>query len=187
MADDPDRSPRLPSLWRRGAEWLAVPAIWPYTQLHYSALALPVAAKNAFVALMLCVAVPFAAPVATIVYAVWVVTEPRLSPIGWERRRRAVGVRVDRPPAGGGQARRERLVGRGDDHERDVPRVQLRLPAIDAVDDVLVGVPDARREELDPRVDRDRQVRQGELEPRAPRLRVEDVVAGLGDRRGARR
>jgi hypothetical protein len=69
----------LAVLFRRGAEWLAVPAVWPYTQLHYAALALPIAAKNAFVALLLCFAVPFAAPVATIVYAIWVVLEPRLA------------------------------------------------------------------------------------------------------------
>ena len=69
----------LAVLWRRGAEWLAVPAIWPYTQLHYSALALPVAAKNALVALLLCFAVWFAAPLATIVYAVWVLVQPRLA------------------------------------------------------------------------------------------------------------
>ena len=168
----------LAVLWRRGAEWLAVPAIWPYTQLHYSALALPVAAKNAFVALALCFAVPFAAPLATIVYAVWVVAESRLVAyrlgVGEDR---TVRVRVDLAPAGGRQARGERLVGLGHDDERDVPRLQLGLPAIDAVDDVLVRVPDAGREELDPRIDADRQVGQGELEPRAPRLRVEDVVA----------
>ncbi len=68
----------LAVVYRRGAEWLTVPAIWPYTQLHYSALALPVAARNAFVAFVLCFAVPFAAPVATIAYAVWVVIEPRV-------------------------------------------------------------------------------------------------------------
>jgi hypothetical protein len=68
----------LALLFRRGAEWLAVPAVWPYTQLHYSALALPVAARNAAVALLLCFAAPLMAPLATIVYAAWVVTKPRL-------------------------------------------------------------------------------------------------------------
>ena len=34
----------LAVLFRRGAEWLTVPAIWPATQLHYSVLALPIAA-----------------------------------------------------------------------------------------------------------------------------------------------
>jgi len=66
-------------LFRRGAEWLAVPALWPYTQLHYSALALPIAAKNVVVAFLLCFSVAFLPPIATIVYAVWVVVARRLA------------------------------------------------------------------------------------------------------------
>jgi hypothetical protein len=69
----------LAVLFRRGAEWLAVPALWPYTQLHYAALALPVAAKSAFVALLLSFDAPYVAPIATILYATWVVLEPRLA------------------------------------------------------------------------------------------------------------
>ena len=59
-------------------------------------------------------------------------------------------------------------------------------PALAAGDDVLVGVPRGGREELDARVDRDRQVGQGELEPGAPWLRVEQPVARPG-RRAQRR
>jgi hypothetical protein len=66
-------------LWRRGAEWLAVPAIWPYAQFHYSALALPVAARNTVVALLLSIPVAFAAPIATLYYAIFVLTAGRLA------------------------------------------------------------------------------------------------------------
>jgi len=66
-------------LWRRGAEWLAVPAVWPYTQLHYSALALPVAALNPFVAFLLCFPVAYLPPLATILYAAWLLIAGRLA------------------------------------------------------------------------------------------------------------
>jgi hypothetical protein len=66
-------------LWRRGAEWLAVPAVWPYTQLHYAALALPVAARNPVVAFLLSFPVAFMPPLATIFYAAWVVIAGRLA------------------------------------------------------------------------------------------------------------
>ena len=69
----------LVALWRRGAEWLAVPALWPYTQLHYSVLALPVAARNFGVAFLLCFPVAYLPPLATIFYAVWVVVADRLA------------------------------------------------------------------------------------------------------------
>ena len=69
----------LAVLFRRGAEWLAVPAEGRIPSSHYSALALPVAARNAAVALLLCFAAPLMAPLATIVYAAWVVTQPRLA------------------------------------------------------------------------------------------------------------
>ena len=69
----------LAALWKRGAEWLAVPAIWPYTQLHYAALALPVAAKDPVVAFLLSFPVAFLAPVATIYYAIKVIVGKRLA------------------------------------------------------------------------------------------------------------
>jgi hypothetical protein len=66
-------------LWRRGAEWLAVPAIWPYAQFHYSTLALPVAARNFGVALLLCAPIAMAAPIATLYYAAFVFLSARLA------------------------------------------------------------------------------------------------------------
>jgi hypothetical protein len=38
----------------RGASWLAVPALWPYTQLHYAAIALPAARRSFLLAFLLC-------------------------------------------------------------------------------------------------------------------------------------
>ena len=74
----------------------------------------------------------------------------------------------------------ERVLGRaGRDHDRDLPVVELLGPAVTAVDDPLVVVPDLDREQLDPRVDRDRRLRELEDEPRAPRLRIEEAVARL--------
>jgi hypothetical protein len=69
----------LVALWKRGAEWLTVPAIWPYTQLHYGALALPVAARDAIVAFLLSFPVVYLVPVATIYYAVRVVVGDQLA------------------------------------------------------------------------------------------------------------
>jgi len=69
----------LAILWKRGAEWLAVPAVWPYTQLHYAAIALPVAAKDSVVAFLLCFPVVYLVPIATIYYAVKVLVGGRLA------------------------------------------------------------------------------------------------------------
>ena len=69
----------LAALLHRGAEWLAVPATWPYTQLHYSALALPVAARDAVVAFLLCFPVLFLVPLATIYYAIRLLVADRLA------------------------------------------------------------------------------------------------------------
>jgi hypothetical protein len=69
----------LVALWRRGAEWLTVPAVWPYTQLHYAAIALPVAATDAVVAFLLSFPVAYLAPIATVYYAVKVITSRRLA------------------------------------------------------------------------------------------------------------
>jgi hypothetical protein len=66
-------------LYRRGAEWLAVPAVWPYTQLHYAAVALPVAARNPVVAFLLAFPVALFPPIATIYYAAYVVISGRLA------------------------------------------------------------------------------------------------------------
>lgn len=71
----------LLAVWRRGAAWLAVPAVWPFTQLHYAALALPVAARNPLVAFLLCFPVAFLPAVATIAYAVGVLLSDQLAAI----------------------------------------------------------------------------------------------------------
>lgn len=69
----------LAALWRRGAEWLTVPALWPYTQLHYGAIALPIAARDAVVAFLLSFPVLYLVPVATIYYAVRLLVCDRLA------------------------------------------------------------------------------------------------------------
>ncbi|MEA2610711.1 MAG: hypothetical protein QOG32_437, partial [Chloroflexota bacterium] len=66
-------------LRKRGAEWLTVPAIWPYTQLHYAALALPIAAADAVVAFLLSFPVLYLVPVATISYALRLLVRDRLA------------------------------------------------------------------------------------------------------------
>lgn len=59
-------------LWRRdpkAAAWLAVPALWPATELHYSTLALPV--MNPLLAVLLAIPIPRLPPVAIILYVIW--------------------------------------------------------------------------------------------------------------------
>jgi hypothetical protein len=48
---------------------MTVPAIWPATQLHYSVLALPIAARSATVAFLLSFAVWPLPAIATLFYA----------------------------------------------------------------------------------------------------------------------
>ena len=57
------------SLRGRGASWLAVPGIWPYTQLHYSCIALPVVAMSPLLAFLFSFGIPALPPVAIVVYA----------------------------------------------------------------------------------------------------------------------
>ncbi len=54
----------------RGASWLAVPALWPFTQLHYSCLAMPAARRSATLAFLLSFAIPLLPAVAVIVEAI---------------------------------------------------------------------------------------------------------------------
>jgi hypothetical protein len=58
-------------LWRREAAWLVIPALWPYTQLHYNVLALPVAAASPPIAFLLSFAVWPLPAVATVALALW--------------------------------------------------------------------------------------------------------------------
>ena len=85
----------------------------------------------------------------------------------------AIAVAIDLDPARGLEAIREGPAVASNDDDRDAPIRELGLPSIDAGDHRLVLGPDRRREELDARVDRDGQRRQGVLEPRSPRLRRE--------------
>ena len=100
--------------------------------------------------------------------------EVRTTPVGV-----AIGPRVQ----SGGRAtgRRGRPCAawgrRDDDRSRPSRRAGCSQPSPPAATRSY-GVPDLDREELDPRVDGDRQVRERELEPRAPGLRVEQPVAG---------
>jgi len=60
------------ALWSLGAntaKWLAVPTLWPLTQLGYNVLALPVA-RTPLVALGLSVPVPLVGPIAVIAFAI---------------------------------------------------------------------------------------------------------------------
>ncbi len=59
----------LVSLGPRRAGWLAVPVLWPYTQLHYSALAFP--ALNPFLGSVFNAPIPGAAACGVIAYAVY--------------------------------------------------------------------------------------------------------------------
>jgi hypothetical protein len=59
-------------LWRRdrkAAAWLAVPALWPSSEFHYSTFAQPV--MTPLLAVLLAVPIPQLAPVAIMLYVVW--------------------------------------------------------------------------------------------------------------------
>jgi hypothetical protein len=59
-------------LWRRdpkAAAWLAVPALWPSTEFHYSTFAQPV--MTPLLAVLLAVPVHFLTPIAIILYVFW--------------------------------------------------------------------------------------------------------------------
>lgn len=65
--------PTLLGLWvlrRQGAEWLAVPAVWPATQFYYVAMAFPVVVKRPILAAALALPLPLLTPIAVIVMAV---------------------------------------------------------------------------------------------------------------------
>jgi hypothetical protein len=60
----------LVALDRRTSGWLAVPALWPATQLHYSLFAFPV--MHPIMAFFFCVPAPGFQAIAVIAYAGWV-------------------------------------------------------------------------------------------------------------------
>jgi hypothetical protein len=57
-------------LRHRGAEWLAIPAVWPGTQLFYHVFALPTLRDKPWLAALLALPMPLLAPCAVIAYAV---------------------------------------------------------------------------------------------------------------------
>lgn len=60
----------LGALRRRGASWLAVPAVWPHTQMHYAAMSLPVVRHHPVAAAIIGLQIPLAAPAAVVLIAV---------------------------------------------------------------------------------------------------------------------
>lgn len=60
----------LVALRGRGASWLVVPALWPFTQFHYSAIAVPYARRSPVVAILLSFPLPFLPAIAVILEAV---------------------------------------------------------------------------------------------------------------------
>ena len=73
----------IPALWalyvlrRDGAEWLAVPALWPNTQSHYGTLAMPALKSSRLAAAIMSLAIPFAPVVAVLVLAAQVILRDR--------------------------------------------------------------------------------------------------------------
>lgn len=66
--------PTLLGLWilrRQGAEWLAVPAIWPATQFYYVAMALPFVVRRPVLAAAFALPAPLVVPLAVMVMAAW--------------------------------------------------------------------------------------------------------------------
>ena len=65
--------PTLLGLWilrRQGAEWYAVPAVWPATQFYYVGMALPAVVGRPILAAALALPVPLMAPLVVMVLAV---------------------------------------------------------------------------------------------------------------------
>ncbi len=63
----------------RGASWLAVPTLWPSTQLHYATVAMPAAKRSPFLAFLLSFSIPLLPPVAVIAEAVRIFVMERLA------------------------------------------------------------------------------------------------------------
>jgi hypothetical protein len=66
-------APTLLALWvlrRRGAEWLAIPAVWPATQFYYVSTVLPLVAKRPILAAAFALPVVLLAPLVTIALAI---------------------------------------------------------------------------------------------------------------------
>lgn len=88
--------PTLVALWilrRNGAEWFAVPAVWPSIQFYYVAMALPAVAQRPMLAAAFALPVPLLVPLTVMVLAVRLLLAGRIGeepnggvPAGWRRR-----------------------------------------------------------------------------------------------------
>ena len=66
--------PTLLALWilrRRGAEWFAIPAVWPATEFYYVAMALPAVVGKPILAAALALPMPLMTPLVVLAYAGW--------------------------------------------------------------------------------------------------------------------
>ena len=97
------------SLGLRRAGWLAVPLLWPYTQLHYAAISVP--GLTPYLALCWCFPTPEVWLLSTCVFAVYQRLIAKSAPHRCARDPdRPVPVRVDLLPAGAGEARGHRRI-----------------------------------------------------------------------------
>jgi len=91
------------ALWllrRHGAEWFAVPALWPGTQFYYVAMALPALVGHPLLAAALALPMPLMAPLTVMGYAALLVYRAEAAkPDGLLARREPVRM----APSGGGQ------------------------------------------------------------------------------------
>jgi len=74
--------PTLLGLWvlrRRGAEWFAVPAVWPATQFYYVSTAMPAVIGEPLAAAALALPVPLMTPILVMVLAVLELRRSRLT------------------------------------------------------------------------------------------------------------
>jgi len=77
----------LIGLWvlrRQGAEWLAVPALWPGTQFYYQSLALPAVVNRPWLAAALALPAPLLAPIGVVVLAAVELWRGRRAPVAAE-------------------------------------------------------------------------------------------------------
>ena len=68
--------PTLLGLWvlrDRGAEWFAIPAVWPATEFYYTAMALPAIVGRPILAAALALPMPLMTPIVVMAYAAWTV------------------------------------------------------------------------------------------------------------------
>jgi hypothetical protein len=94
--------PTLLGLWilrRQGADWFAVPAVWPATQFYYVSMAMPAVIAQPLAAAALALPVPLMTPLLVMVMAAFELRRSRVAassfagglPDGWLGRRRHVG------------------------------------------------------------------------------------------------